>query len=575
MQNHNLHVQNVDLSGHGGRNGVENSLIAGVRTQFPGSIAGDASTGMSGSMGKMLISNIGGAHMSSVGGVSNVEGLNMGGMNNMNRMGNMTNVNNVNNVNNVVGGLNNMDMNNMDMNNMSMSNMTINEVNNYTNMNSSAGSANLPSQQVQQGQPQQVQGQQVLQLQQAQQQAHQQLQQQAHQQVQQQTHQQVNQQVQTEQQQVQQVQQQKQQNQQKQLQQQTQQAQQQQAQQQMNRLMLSVPLLYSGSNHPVNYSQSLQQQSVGYNNTSTGTLEGHNSGSHNFDHALPQFTNPFFGNSYPITNPPLFDSTMLLPFGDSTGTNRRRRISISNGQIGQIVNHEAFFMDEDLMEEFYEQSRQIRPHSPDSSILGPRDDSARSVQNNHRHLSVTGVPRSEGSNYNNPEEQAQIGLAAAPMTSVKTEHQEPFGNAPAGMGTGIDMSNPGARSIDDSEVAGLPPPNHLLIYNNEIIFNPNNGPIPGTAAWKKERLLERNRVAASKCRQRKKHAHQQLQENMNKAQQQVKEKEDLIEKYRSLLEIYNYALKRHFNGEKGALEPLSQYVETLIEDIKNFVAGSN
>ncbi|RKP28853.1 hypothetical protein METBISCDRAFT_28723 [Metschnikowia bicuspidata] len=121
---------------------------------------------------------------------------------------------------------------------------------------------------------------------------------------------------------------------------------------------------------------------------------------------------------------------------------------------------------------------------------------------------------------------------------------------------------------DTSGVAGVLPPNHLLIYNKELIFKPIDSLIQGTAAWKKQRLLERNRVAALKCRQRKKHAQQQLQYNMKKAEKQVKEKEKLIQRYDSLLEIYNDALKRHFNGEKDVLETLRPHIDSPILDFK-------
>ena len=42
-----------------------------------------------------------------------------------------------------------------------------------------------------------------------------------------------------------------------------------------------------------------------------------------------------------------------------------------------------------------------------------------------------------------------------------------------------------------STVAGVPPPNHQLLYNNEVIYNPNDGPIPGTAAWKRKVAREK------------------------------------------------------------------------------------
>lgn len=340
-----------------------------------------------------------------------------------------------------------------------------------------------------------------------------------------------------------------------------QQQQQQQPQQQINRAQYS-------QNQALNYNQQAVQQApmnyTGGSNVAQNVVA--NDGATSLDHPETKFANghggaifqnPYYGNSYPITNPPLFDTTMLLPLNDGAGHTRRRRISISNGQIGQIVNHEAFFMDEDLMEEFYEQSRQMRPHSPQTPNSAVRDDSARSRR------SVMPVGASNMAyNSNNPDEQAQ--LVPSAMNSVKNEYQQPVTANSVPMNDQVDMDNRGASSTDNRGVAGLPPPNHLLIYNNEIIFNPNNGPIPGTAAWKKERLLERNRVAASKCRQRKKHAQQQLQDNMEKAEKQMKEKEALLKKYQDLLEVYNSALTRHFNGEKGVLEPLRQHIDNPI-----------
>ena len=130
---------------------------------------------------------------------------------------------------------------------------------------------------------------------------------------------------------------------------------------------------------------------------------------------------------------------------------------------------------------------------------------------------------------------------------------------------------PGASTLERDaadNVAGVPPPNHLLIYNNEVIFNPNNGPIPGTAAWKKERLLERNRVAASKCRQRKKQAQQQLYENVTKFEKKITEQQARLDKYERLLARYNAALERHFElSPADSLAPLAKFVGKLIDDI--------
>lgn len=342
----------------------------------------------------------------------------------------------------------------------------------------------------------------------------------------------------------------------------SQQGQPQQQQAQPQQRHMSASNLHFSQNQPGAYmnntAESLPQNSMSYvapnnaqphNDHATHPLEPTESKASATSSNMA-FLNPFFGNSYPITNPPLFDSTMLLPFGDSTGTNRRRRISISNGQIGQIVNHEAFFMDEDLMEEFYEQSRQIRPHSPETPVSAGQGDSG-SFARSQKHLMPVGANATDTQQFTDINDH----MANLAMPAVKLEYASLVRNT---LGV-MEHDQPSSE-----RVAGVPPPNHLLIYNNEIIYNPNDGPIPGTAAWKKERLLERNRVAASKCRQRKKHAQQQLQDNMNKAQNQVKEKEDLIQRYSSLLEVYNEALKRHFNGEQGVLESLRKHIDLPI-----------
>lgn len=194
------------------------------------------------------------------------------------------------------------------------------------------------------------------------------------------------------------------------------------------------------------------------------------------------FHNPFDVNSYPITNPPIFDSTMTVPY-TTDGVPRRRRISISNGQIGQIVSHEAYFAE-------------------DSSLDVPPEFESR------------------------------------PQTSVIELVVEP----PA----------------MPTEIAGVPPPNHQLIYNNEVIYNPENGPIPGTAAWKKERLLERNRIAASKCRQRKKQEQVQLQNNIAKMEKELKKKDARIDELEYTVELLKASIKSCI--EDGNTERLKQFI---------------
>lgn len=197
------------------------------------------------------------------------------------------------------------------------------------------------------------------------------------------------------------------------------------------------------------------------------------------------FHNPFDVNSYPITNPPIFDSTMTVPY-TTDGVPRRRRISISNAQIGQIVSHEAYFAEDlDVPPEF--ESR------PQTSVIEP-----------------------------------------PPPPPPQPQPQLPV------------------------EIAGVPPPNHQLIYNNEVIYNPENGPIPGTAAWKKERLLERNRIAASKCRQRKKQEQVQIQNNIAKMEKELKKKDAKIAELEYTVELLKASIKSCI--EDGNTDRLKQFI---------------
>lgn len=265
------------------------------------------------------------------------------------------------------------------------------------------------------------------------------------------------------------------------------------------------------------------------------------------------FHNPFDLNSYPVTNPPILDSTMFLPYVNESGVPRRRRISISNGQIGQIVNHEAFFMDDDSFDEFYD------PQFPDQR--------APQLASNAPVLQEAPARSSDA---------AAVALfgevdAVVPVVPLTLFEAERSNGTQARRDSGVFAAGPGSLlaqvgTPSTDPVAGVPPPNHLLIYNNEVIYNPNDGPIPGTAAWKKERLLERNRVAASKCRQRKKQAQQQLQDNMAKYESEIKDQAEMLDKYEKLHTFYNTTLSRYFDGT-GNLEPLRKLINQRVGDI--------
>jgi len=286
------------------------------------------------------------------------------------------------------------------------------------------------------------------------------------------------------------------------------------------------------------------------------------------------FHNPFDMNSYPITNPPIFDLTMNLPYDSSDLGNRRRRISISNGQIGQIINHEAIFDYDNFSADSFAPSHNLsRQNSLEQNI--PMDN-----------VVVTEFPQGSGTQNAmfQPQFQARPAIqpapapAPAPAIDALPLSSPPLITPPTTLSQQqiTPSPNPNEKLVNTSApepptvVAGVPPPNHQLIYNDEIIFNPNNGPIPGTAAWKKERLLERNRVAASKCRQRKKKAQMKLQDDVNKIEGELKEQKNVVEKLSKVLSVYNAQLKAYFDkNDPESLEKLREYVDLSIQDLTN------
>ena len=365
----------------------------------------------------------------------------------------------------------------------------------------------------------------------------------------------------------------------------------------------NISINESNNTLTMNFNQpSSRAESTGHrHHPSTNPASG-NVSSHQHVPQFP-FHNPFDFSSYPITNPPIFDSTMLLPYTNE-GIPRRRRISISNGQIGQIVNHEAFFDHESASsiddfglnhQNFNSFHNVPQPQLPNQQVVN--------VANNYTSGniadSVTPPIPSQGNmatfqllqQYQNQQIQAQPhgnqGQAQAqsqPFTNVLKQEQQKFQpdnfttsglqqfsttvevasqpqqpSSVLALKEDRDNNNEGNSSF--SNAAGVPPPNHQLIYNNEVIYNPNNGPIPGTAAWKKERLLERNRIAASKCRQRKKQAQIQLQNNFSKYEQEITDLENRVQKSERIWAFYNSHLIAFFeSGDISNLNILKKYV---------------
>jgi len=242
---------------------------------------------------------------------------------------------------------------------------------------------------------------------------------------------------------------------------------------------------------------------------------------------------PFFApygidvSHFPLTNPPIFESALM------TNNNGfpRRRISISNGQIGQIITHDL------KNDDFYDSQPPPLPKqnfanddcnlSNDSKLLYLNQEDVSGVSGVPQVPQVPQIQQPQVPQVQQipPQQVPQIPTQEIPPPPPPQliKQEPPFNQGPTGI------------------------PNHKLVYNNEVIFNPDAGPIPGTAAWKKARLLERNRIAASKCRQRKKAANIQLKENLEKYQSQInKLKKDKLK----LIEFYNNV--KNFVIENGS-----------------------
>lgn len=141
-----------------------------------------------------------------------------------------------------------------------------------------------------------------------------------------------------------------------------------------------------------------------------------------------------------------------------------RRLSISNGQIGQISMM--------VHSQMKSQNDNETPNSSDSTNYGSFLNTDDSI---------------------NPASKAD-GLLGQRLPSVANSQH--------------------SKQTNTFEVDNNGVPKHALLYNNEVIFNPH-GPIPGTNAWKRAKILERNRIAASKCRAKKKNLQKKLQHDVD------------------------------------------------------------
>ncbi|ODV82731.1 hypothetical protein CANARDRAFT_30590 [[Candida] arabinofermentans NRRL YB-2248] len=221
----------------------------------------------------------------------------------------------------------------------------------------------------------------------------------------------------------------------------------------------------------------------------------------------------------------------------------RRRVSISNGQIGQIsmMYHKNESKEHDDM--------QIS--DPDNLNLQQQDLQQQHLIHSNPFQSQSPIPSAVPlfGTTNDP----TLKLQVEPTIQLKKSQpqlkerinnkikQRTNANKAKQM---LPATNITLEDNEDIKVNSNGIPQHQLIYNNEVIFNPNNGPIPGTSAWKKQKILERNRVAASKCRQKKKVLQEKLQQDIDKSQMENR----LLMKKNKYLEEKLFAIKSELSN---------------------------
>lgn len=248
------------------------------------------------------------------------------------------------------------------------------------------------------------------------------------------------------------------------------------------------------------------------------------------DPSIQETLSPFFQpfgvdvSHLPMTNPPIFQSS-LTRYDEPV---RRRRISISNGQISQLGE------DLETVENLYntqppplpprfDQQHAAKPFFESSSVSGENSKNVLiHIQDNGEgtqgHSNV--LPTIPPWQSNNPVKEEE----PKSLASLLQDNQGPLstnGN-PDPLPT-AELSRNTSTSSSSSQFQG---------YQGQYGSN-RMEPMPGTNAWKRARLLERNRIAASKCRQRKKVAQLQLQQEfdvMSKENRMMRKKLDYYEK---------------------------------------------
>ncbi|AMD20643.1 HDL101Cp [Eremothecium sinecaudum] len=244
----------------------------------------------------------------------------------------------------------------------------------------------------------------------------------------------------------------------------------------------------------------------------------------------------------PVTSPPIFQSSMAAYNSVPT----RRRVSLSNGQICQIGQ---YMDDEDFIGRIYDLQP---PPLPQRQRARPATKiQMRSSLHDHARPHPVASPSSHHSEFSEgSQDYQQTETPDSTLANIpQQQHIQPFVH---------DMVP--ATPQDGMMRDALRPSNIRYEQNSKV---------PGTAAWKRARLLERNRIAASKCRQRKKIVQQQMQnevDNLTKENRVIKRK---LEYYEKLVNKFKVFIELHMESCGGSKDNF-KVVEELLKIDHNF-----
>ncbi|QLQ80549.1 hypothetical protein HG537_0D05500 [Torulaspora globosa] len=297
---------------------------------------------------------------------------------------------------------------------------------------------------------------------------------------------------------------------------------------------------------------------------------------------LSPFFQPFGidASHLPLTNPPIFQSS-LTRFDEPV---RRRRISISNGQISQLgedletVENLYNTQPPPLPQRFDQQNVKPQFYEPAPTIDGGkngfvhmRDESG--IQQKMANP-VGKLPPWEAPAVKDEKIVANLLDSSDNRNGITNPSTTSVPLPPNG------ISNPNATSVPippDGIMSRTPSSSSSTStsYYGQNSYSSKHyrpqEPIPGTNAWKRARLLERNRIAASKCRQRKKVAQLQLQKDydiLTKENKIIKKKLDYYEKLVSKFKKFSETHLKKCSGSDSQSFSIIEEMLMIDSDIR-------